>query len=178
MNEPKVHHEIFEIPLQCVERRLPLVSFSYPCVLQISNFVNTVVPWRGSKADNINARGYLFFLVTGEEEGWMIPAARDSLMYVSVVSISEWQVAEWLVGWGAPGRRTMGQWYGRWGGSSLLNTSPRQWYSRGTVDRSGGGVADLGESGDKEQLYSVRHRERAPAGDFVVSPVNLWVMEP
>ena len=49
----------------------------------------------------------------------------------------------WPLGGLVPERRSMAQLYDRWGGSDvawlLLNTSPRSWYSDGTVDKPGGG---------------------------------------
>jgi hypothetical protein len=47
---------------------------------------------------------------TGEEEGLMMPAERDSLMYFSMASLSgRDKLYRRLLGKGAPGRRSMGQ---------------------------------------------------------------------
>ncbi len=77
----------------------------------------------------------------GEEEGRMRPAFKDSLIYLSMASLSgpdrEYKRP---LGGEVPGRRSMAQSYGRWGGKDvardLLKTRQRSWYSAGTPERS------------------------------------------
>jgi hypothetical protein len=101
--------------------------------------VNTVTPWRGAKADLMSGKGYLFFTVksfspqksthglsdlsfftkknpapTGEEDGVISPAARESWMYFSIASYSgQERLHNRLLGRGAPGWRSIAQSYGR-----------------------------------------------------------------
>ncbi len=122
---------------------------------------------RNSKAEFMSGRGYLFFTVMsfkplksihgrvpsflpmkknpaprGDEEGWIIPAASELLMYSSIATRSGLEMLyRRLRGNVDPGNRSMAQSYGRCGGSEsalcLQNTSEISWYSAGIDDRSG-----------------------------------------
>lgn len=93
--------------------------------------MNILAPWKGSNAKLMRGKGHLFFTVMlfnpqksikgrkdlsffstkknpalrGEDEGQMIPAARESVIYSSIASLS----GRWLVGNGAQERRSMVQ---------------------------------------------------------------------
>lgn len=57
---------------------------------------------------------------TGEEDSRIIPAARESFMYVSIDSLSGWdKLYRRLVGRGAPGSKSIAQSYGRCGGRDM-----------------------------------------------------------
>lgn len=65
---------------------------------------------------------------TGKEERWMIPAASDSLKYVSMAfPFGPDREYRWSLGGDVPDISSMAQLYGRWGGKdlalALLNTS-------------------------------------------------------
>ena len=102
--------------------------------LRKSSFEKTTAPWRGTKAELMRGKGYLFFTVmlfrprssiqghsersflltkknpapTGDEDGRMIPAARDSPIYSSMDSRSgQERLNRQLLGRGDPGRRSI-----------------------------------------------------------------------
>lgn len=53
----------------------------------------------------------------GDEDGWIMPAARDSLMYFPMASLSgRERLYNLLEGKDDPGRRSTAQSYGLWGG--------------------------------------------------------------
>lgn len=57
---------------------------------------------------------------TGDEEGRIMPAAKESEMYVSIASRSGCEMLyKRLVGNGAPGSNSIAKSYGRWGGNDL-----------------------------------------------------------
>lgn len=79
----------------------------------------------------------------GDEGGRVRRAASDSRIYFSIDSLSGHDKLYKLLVWsGAPGRRSIEQSHGQWGGKDkallLLNTLARSWYCEGTKERSGG----------------------------------------
>lgn len=82
---------------------------------------------------------------TGEDKVRII-TAKDSLMYFSLLSLSDKPERGWLCnlleGKRVPGSKSIGQSYARWGGGErtldLLKTWWRSWYSEGTLVRSTG----------------------------------------
>lgn len=95
----------------------------------------------------------------GDEDGRMRPAASTSSRYFCMASLSgahsEYNLPRGGV---VPGRRSMAQLYGRWGGNDvalvLLKNCYRSKYSAGTHNRSGN--SSFPEPAGKESLWKER----------------------
>ncbi len=157
----------------------------------------------------MSGRGYLFFTVMsfkplksihgrrvpsflptkknpaprGDEEGRIIPAASELLMYSSIATRSGLEMLyRRLRGNVDPGNRSMAQSYGRCGGSEralcLQNTSEISWYSAGIDDRSRlvwfGFLAGYRRRQSRPQTTS--KTGRAPVMNLSRSPVNVRIM--
>ena len=86
----------------------------------------------------------------GEEEGRMMPAARDSLRYLSIAAVSGRDSENrHPLGGVVPGWRSIAQSYGLYGGRQvardLQKTLLRSWYSTGTLARFGVSVSQGAE---------------------------------
>ncbi len=118
VGQPAGHNQVFKVSKGGVEGCFPFVSLAdtdkVVCTAQVQFGEDSSAKSRGAKAELIKGRGYLFLIAmlfrpqksihgfkvpsflltkkktapTGEEEGRMIPAARESWMYFSIASCS------------------------------------------------------------------------------------------